>query len=161
MQLLSKPHEYDHVPVDEDEEDEKDEEQEMEVPVPIDSKPNTYDTVPLEPVSVSESLDRILLTPPTSHPSTPVNLDNEEESERTDVASPSEEGMTLFVMYDFISENPSELSVKEGDYVTLISMGDDGGSGEWWLVEKQTEGDTEKGYIPYNYLSFDDPSIET
>lgn len=56
--------------------------------------------------------------------------------------------------YDFEAINNGELSAKEGQYVTCIAKHDQKGNPEWWLVEY----DSQRGYIPRDYLSYVDKS---
>jgi hypothetical protein len=58
-------------------------------------------------------------------------------------------GTKLRVQFDFLGEDPSELSVSVGQYVSLVCPHDRIGCQEWWLVEAQGK----QGYVPATYLT--------
>ena len=91
-----------------------------------------YDLVPQEPVTIAESLDKLF----TSHKTTPT----------PPVITPTRQ-----VLYDFKSQNTTELTVCEGERVSLLSLTDPEGNSEWCLVMNTTTG--EQGYVPRDYLS--------
>ena len=53
------------------------------------------------------------------------------------------------VMYDFVAESSSELSVVEGEKVRLVCSHDASGSEEWWLVRNEAG---REGYVAANRL---------
>lgn len=53
-------------------------------------------------------------------------------------------------MYDFIAENSSELSVREGERVTLVCPYDTSGYKEWWLVRDKAG---QEGYVAASYFT--------
>lgn len=55
------------------------------------------------------------------------------------------------VLYDFISQNVSEITLKVGTRVTVLRKCDKSGNSEWWLVEHAGR----KGYIPESFLDKD------
>lgn len=107
-----------------------------------------------------------LLAPPSPTPS-PVSESNspERDSEGIDESgkrdyslSPDNEiplppiGTQLTMLYDFIAESSSELTVTSGDHVTLVCPSDGDGCNEWWLVELECNGTLLQGYVPSNYV---------
>lgn len=51
--------------------------------------------------------------------------------------------------FNFEAQNAGELSVSEGDLVSVLRQSDSSGNPEWWLI--QYDGAT--GYVPESYLS--------
>lgn len=107
-----------------------------------------------------------LLAPPTPTPS-PFSEPNspegdsegfDESSKRDYSISPDNEvapppiGTQLTVLFDFIAESSSELTVTSGDHVTLVCPSDGDGCNEWWLVELECNGTLLQGYVPSNYV---------
>ena len=58
-------------------------------------------------------------------------------------------GTKLQVLFDFVSEDPSELSVVAGQVVLLVCPHDRIGCSDWWLVQAV---DKQQGYVPATYL---------
>ena len=58
------------------------------------------------------------------------------------------EGARLQIMYEFVGEDPAELSVRVGESVVLVCAHDRIGCKEWWLVQAQ---DSRQGYVPASY----------
>lgn len=63
-------------------------------------------------------------------------------------AAPYEEE-TREAVYEFIAENPWELSVEGGEKVTLLRPHDNTGSKDWWLVRDESG---REGYVDAAYL---------
>lgn len=59
------------------------------------------------------------------------------------------EGKPYIVEFNFEAQNVGELSVSEGDLVSVLRHSDSSGNPEWWLI--QYNGAT--GYVPESYLS--------
>lgn len=59
------------------------------------------------------------------------------------------EGKLHIVDFKFEAQNAGELSVSEGDLVSVLRHSDTSGNPEWWLI--QCNGAT--GYVPQSYLS--------
>ena len=53
--------------------------------------------------------------------------------------------------YSFQASNSLELSVAEGERVSVVCCHDIEGNAEWWLVE--TVDGSKQGYVPANYLA--------
>lgn len=70
-----------------------------------------------------------------------------EGEERTEEVPPK--GTRLQVLFEFVSEDPAELSVSVGQSVELLCGHDRIGCKEWWLVQGQ---DKKQGYVPATYL---------
>ncbi len=75
----------------------------------------------------------------------------EEEEEEAEEASPAPaQGTGMEILYRFDAQDRAELSVEEGEIVTLLCPHDRIGCREWWLVcSKQGL----KGYVPATYLA--------
>ena len=58
------------------------------------------------------------------------------------------EGKLYMVEFNFEAQNAGELSVSEGDLVSVVRHSDSSGNPEWWLV--QHNGAT--GYVPQSFL---------
>ena len=56
--------------------------------------------------------------------------------------------MMYRVLYDFETDEREEVSVEEGDIVTVLRVGDDSGNNEWCFIEARGK----HGYVPFNYL---------
>ena len=56
--------------------------------------------------------------------------------------------MMYRVLYDFETDEREEVSVEEGDIVTVLRVGDDSGNNEWCFIEARGK----QGYVPFNYL---------
>lgn len=61
----------------------------------------------------------------------------------------SGEGKLHIVDFKFEAQNAGELSVSEGDLVSVLRHSDTSGNPEWWLI--QCNGAT--GYVPQSFLS--------
>ena len=59
------------------------------------------------------------------------------------------EGKLHIVEFKFEAQNAGELSVSEGDLVSVLRHSDTSGNPEWWLI--QCDGAT--GYVPQSFLS--------
>ena len=58
-------------------------------------------------------------------------------------------GTHLEVLFDFVGQDPAELSVKVGESVVLQCPHDRIGCKEWWLVQHNQN----QGYVPASYLT--------
>ena len=68
-----------------------------------------------------------------------------------------DEGEIHVVDFDFEAQNVGELSVSEGDRVSVLRPCDSSGNPEWWLVR----GNGSTGYVPRSFLSaVDEPQDE-
>lgn len=63
--------------------------------------------------------------------------------------TPGDESKRYIVEFNFEAQNAGELSVSEGNLVSVLRHSDSSGNSEWWLVHHN--GAT--GYIPESYLS--------
>ena len=113
----------------------------------------------IPPVSPDSLLAPSTLTPSPFSESNSPERDSEDESRKRDYSmSPDNEialppiGTQLTVLYDFIAESSSELTVTNGDHVTLVCPSDGDGCNEWWLVELECNGTILQGYVPSNYV---------
>lgn len=73
----------------------------------------------------------------------------EEVWEEEDLGDIPSRGTKLQVLFEFFSEDPSELSVVAGQCVLLVCPHDRIGCKEWWLVQAQAK----QGYVPATYLT--------
>lgn len=53
------------------------------------------------------------------------------------------------VLYDYVAQEDDELSIYQGETVSVIETYDDG----WWMVAN----DIDRGLVPSNYLSEEHP----
>jgi len=74
----------------------------------------------------------------------PKNLDSSQS-----VEVPPGEGKPYVVEFSFGAQNSSELSVYEGDVVSVLRHSDSSGNPEWWLIHYNDA----TGYVPQSYLS--------
>ena len=59
------------------------------------------------------------------------------------------EGKPYVVEFSFEAQNAGELSVSEGDLVSVLRHSDSSGNPEWWLIRYNNA----TGYVPQSYLS--------
>ena len=72
------------------------------------------------------------------------------DSTTTLVITPEDNTNTNYVvLYDFVSQNISEITLKTGTHVNVLRKCDKSGNDEWWLVEYAGR----KGYIPESFLA--------
>lgn len=100
-----------------------------------------------------------LACPPVTEENDQEEEEEEEESDDNAVTENVElesdlptEGTRVQVLYDFISQDPAELSVCAGEVVVLLCAHDRLGCEEWWLVQLQTHL-RQQGYVPATYLT--------
>lgn len=60
------------------------------------------------------------------------------------------DGKLYVVEYNFVAQSVGELSVSEGDIVSVLQHSDSSGNPEWWLI-RSNAGST--GFVPESYLS--------
>lgn len=56
-------------------------------------------------------------------------------------------GSQVYAVYDYESQNPDELSFKDGDAMTVMRKGDEQ-EREWWWAKRTDH----EGYVPRNLL---------
>lgn len=91
------------------------------------------------------SPDSLLQSPP---PSLALSPFSDASSCEEDVPA----GTELIALYDFEAESSAELSLQEGDVVSLVCPHDSEGSRDWWLVELSNDRVQQQGYVPYNFF---------
>lgn len=77
----------------------------------------------------------------------PESKDN--DISRLEGKSPGD-GKLYVVEYNFVAQSVGELSVSEGDIVSVLQHSDSSGNPEWWLI-RSNAGST--GFVPESYLS--------
>ena len=76
--------------------------------------------------------------------------------ERADTFASSFPGL-YSVEFDFEASSPAELSIHEGQMVSVLKMHDLQGNPEWWYVEEQEN--HLRGYVPASFLTLEEQII--
>ncbi|XP_063934758.1 rho guanine nucleotide exchange factor 38-like [Zophobas morio] len=66
-----------------------------------------------------------------------------------DAENGKEEFQTAVALYDFEAQADSELTIRRGQVVSVVSRYDADGNSDWWVV---CTGDKQAGYVPATYL---------